>query len=177
MNEAQLRTPYEEEPAVSEKAFAAAVASATHLSLRQNVTEKAAPNMAEQAYLALRLHTAFDREPGSRVALKILVSSARGVSAIRAENPSIFNWLTSQLGPLPPLDVAAVAGVLGRRKTTVGNYNRALLSLRGWDSSPGRRMVRVLQALQEALQLEKAHSAEIGQQISLVANATTIAIA
>ena len=90
-NDAQPRTPSEREPAASEKAFAAVVASAAHLLLRRNALERAAPNMAEQTYLALRLHLAFDREPGSRAALMILVSSARGVSATRAESSSIFD--------------------------------------------------------------------------------------
>jgi hypothetical protein len=109
------RAPRKEEPAASEEAFAAAVASVAHLSLWRNATEKAAPNKAEQIYLALRLRIAFERELGSRAALIFLASSAREVSSMRAENPSIFDRLTSQLGPLQPLDAAAVTDVLGRR--------------------------------------------------------------
>ena len=72
--------------------------------------------MAERIYLALRLHIAFDRESGSRAALMILVSSARGVLATREDSQNTFDWLKSQLGPLPPLDAEAVADVLGRRR-------------------------------------------------------------
>ena len=95
-------------------AFAAAVASVAHLSLWRTATEKGAPNKAGQIYLTLRLRIAFEHELGSLDALIFLVSSAREVSSMRAESPSIFDWLTSQLGPLQPLDAAAVTDMLGR---------------------------------------------------------------